>query len=293
MRKFFVIFFLCISIISGVSAGEKSTDTLTKLENSVFGISYPDQKQELRLNRLEENVYGIKKKGSPSERLKHLAKDLNSDVIGQEITPCEDTLAQQEYKSDNSVDYPIIDDVEKRLKITSKSGQTLHSRLVAIEKELFKKVYDTDDFYTRVERIKGEVYQNNELAYSDDDEDEIVIPEYSSDDIFDSLGIDRLKRHNPRMNQGSNNDRISRLEKKLLHRTYSDESENDRLARLENTVFDTDFYYDEETERLNRLEGAVKGQSSANKYDNNKIQQRINTALQIGAMILMVLACIL
>lgn len=293
MKKFIIIFLLCLSIITSTSASEKPTDTLTKLENSILNATYTNQKIETRLARLEEYVYGTKKKGSASERLKHLAKDLNSDIIGQEITPCEDTLAQQEYVSDSSVDYPIIDDVEKRLNIKTDSLKSLHSRLVAIEKQLFHSVYDTDDFYTRVERIKGEVYKNNELAQADEDENEITIPEYSSDDIFDAWGINKLKPRKSRYYQTDDSSRISRLEKKILNHTYSDENSNDRLARLENAIFDTDFYYDDETERLDRLEGAVKGQSSAGKYDNNKLQQHINTALQIGAMILMVLACIL
>lgn len=294
MKKFMVIIMMFFCLFTDVLAVEKATDTITKLENAVLGVTYTDQKTESRLNRLEEYVYGVKKKGTTTERLKHLAKDLNSDVIGQEIEPCEDTLAQQEYESDSSVDYPVIDAVEKNLNIKSNPSQSLRSRLVAIEKQLFSNVYDTDDFYTRVERIKGEVYKNSPAIAYDDEDDEFSIPEYIDKDISDDWGLDELmKRRRNNGNINNNNSRISKLERKILNQTFTDENANDRLARLENAVFDTEFYYDDETERLNRLEGAIRGQKTADRYDNNKFQQRLNTALQIGAMILMVLACIL
>lgn len=299
MKKFLIITLLCLSLFCRVQATEKATDTLTKIENSILGAVYTDQKTETRLDRLEEYVYGIKKQGKTADRLKQLAKDTNADVIGQEIEPCDDTLAQNdEYRSDSSVDYPVIEEVEKHLSIKSKPNQSLHSRIVAIEKRLFERVYDTDDFYTRVERIKGKVYKNYDSTlahnYDDDEYDTIDIPEYRADEILDEFGIDRIKRKPSYSNMSmADNSRISKLERRFFNDTFEEETTNDRLARLESEVFDTEFYNEDETQRLNRLEGAVKGQRSANKYDNNKLQQRINTALQIGAMILMVLACIL
>ena len=298
MKKYMIIFFILLSLLCRVCASEGKVDTLTKMETSVLGADYSNQKTELRLKRLEEYVYGKSKKGSNADRLKHLAKDLNADMIGQEITPCEDTLAyDDDYTPDSSVDYPVINEVEKHLSIKTKPKQSLHSRLVTIEKKLFNSVYDTDDYYTRVERIKGKVYKNENptIAHNYDDDD-IYIPEYVDEDDADGWGIDRLwqKRNSSRSSFGEfNNSKLSKLEQKILHRTYPDESNNDRLARLENSMFDTDFYYDNENERINRLEGALKGQKTADRYDSNKFQQGLNTALQIGAMVLMVLAFIL
>ena len=285
MKKLLITVFIIFCFMATAQAAEKSADTLSKLEDSMLGATYQNEKTENRLSRLEEYVYGTKKNGNTSERLKRLAKDLNADVIGEDTTACEKPQTPVfEYPEDSSVDYPIIDDVERNLKIKSQPAQSLHSRLVAIEKQIFNKVYDTDDFYTRVERIKGEVYKNS-VAQKYEDDDEILLPEYNSDSILNRYRTDRYGNFD--------NPRISKLERKILGNQYNDENENDRLARLENAMFDTEFYYDDTTERLERLEGAVKGQKSAAKYDNNKLQQRINTALQIGAMILMVLACIL
>ena len=296
MKNFIIVLLLCLCFICNVMAGEKSTDTLTKIENSFLGMTYTDQKIEKRLDRIEEYVYGAKKQGKPSDRLNKLAKDIHADMIGQEITPCEDTLAlEEDDAADSSVDYPVLNDVEKSLNIKSKPQQSLHSRLVAIEKKLFNSVYDTDNFYTRVERIKGKVYKNSDVIAQNYDEDEdIYLPEYSDDSsFFDGWNTDRIFKRKKPYDTSSVSSKLSKLEKKVLHTTYPDENDNDRLARLENQVFDTEFYYDDENERLDRLEGAIRGQKTANRYDNNKLQQRLNTAMQIGAMILMVLACIL
>lgn len=296
MKKFILIIFLIMTVLCSVSYAEGKIDTLSKIENSVLGVDYSNQKTETRLNRLEEYVYGVKKTGSNNDRIKRLSKDLNADVIGQEIEPCEDTLAMDEENvPDSSVDYPVIDEVEKHLSIKNTQKQSLHQRIVTIEKRLFSKTYETDDFYTRVERIKGRIYKNDTALAKSYDVDDISIPEYIPDEDSDGFEFDDISRRRnlSRNFVGNNTSELSKLEQKILHKTYPDESANDRLARLENSLFDTDFYYDDESERINRLEGALKGQKSAAKYDNNKFQQGLNTALQIGAMVLMVLAFIL
>lgn len=299
MKKILIIVLLLLGIICRVSAGEGKTDTLSKMETSILGVDYSNQKIEQRLNRLEEYVYGHTKTGNNNERLKHLTQDLNADVIGQEVKPTTDTLAdvETELPADNSVDYPVLKDVEKKLSIPSKQNQSLHSRLVAIEQKMFNSVYDTDDFYTRVERIKQKMYGGSDrLAYNDNNEISIpdVYPDgFSPSDYNDN---DFLSKHNfyKRNSTSSSNEyKLSALEQKILKNTYPDENNNDRLARLENCVFDTEFYYDNEQDRLTRLESAINAKRTASKYDNNKFQQRLNAALQIGTMILMVLACIL
>lgn len=297
MKKILIVILLLIGLICRVSAGEGKIDTLSKMENSVLGVEYTNQKTEQRLTRLEEYVYGKAKSGNNSDRLKRLAKDLNADVIGQEIPPTTDTLADAEVPADNSVDYPVLTDVENKLSLKSTPKQSLHSRLVAIEQKMFKNVYDTDDFYTRVERIKQKMYGGSEMLAQNNDMDEVSIPEmipdsFSSSD-FDTTGFLPKRNFYSRGNSSSSDYKLSVLEQKVLNNTYPDENNNDRLARLENCVFDTEFYYDNEQDRLSRLESAVKAKRTASKYDNNKFQQRLNAALQIGTMILMVLACIL
>ena len=58
-------------------------------------------------------------------------------------------------------------------------------------------------------------------------------------------------------------------------------------------MFGTNFTSDDNETRINRISSAYKAQKSAAKYDTNKFSQNITTAVQIGTLLLMVLACIL
>ena len=285
MKKFTIMALIIILTLGTAFSKESTTDTLTKIENSILGTSYSDQKPEPRLGRLEKLVYGKTKNGKTQDRLNELAKDLNADVIGQETTPSSDTfLTEEDEITDSSVDYPVVDDIEKKLNIKTSATKSLHSRLVTIEKQLFNNVYDTDDFYTRVERIKGKVYKGTNIIAQTDEDD---YASYENDNGFD---LDKILKGRY---SGNINSKLTKLERKVFDTTYSNQNTPDRLTRLEREIFNTEFYDDDESERLERLEGAVKGQRTAGRYDNNKFQQRLNTALQIGTMILMVLACIL
>ena len=293
MKKILIVFLFTILFGFHFSIVSANPDSLTKIENALLGVDYSNQKTEQRLARLEEFVYGHIKQGPTSQRLKTLSQDVHSDLIGQEIEPVEDTLMETEdVVADNSVNYPVLDDVEKKLAIKSTPTQSLHSRLVNIEKKMFNKVYDTDDFYTRVERIKQDTYGQNEML-AQNNSDDIFVPNTFPDNIDDYFYPDRSNFTTRSLLPNKVNYKLSALEQKVLNNTYPEENNNDRLARLENRVFDTEFYYDDDNARLKRLESAIKAQKTAKKYDNNKLQQHLNAALQIGTMLLMVLACIL
>lgn len=276
MRKFLIIIIIALSLICKVSAVEPKTDTLTKIENSILGIEYPDQKLEQRLNRLEEYLYGRIQSGNTKTRLAKVLETTKYNLLEQDNTIAD--VPEEVEPLDNSVDYPVLDDVEKKLGLKNNKNGHLNSRLATIEKKMFSSTYDKEDFFTRVERIKSKLYNGSSLAYGTDplEQDEFAPPQ----SFFDN---------------GSMNVRykLSLLEQRLLKNTFGDETNNDRLARLENVVFDTQFYNDDEHERLDRLETALKAKKSSPKYDNNKFQQGLSTAMQIGAMVLMVLAFIL
>ena len=86
---------------------------------------------------------------------------------------------------------------------------------------------------------------------------------------------------------------LSILEKNILHKNYGADTDDMRLSRMESKVFKTQFDEDDAQTRINRLSSAYSANQSMSKYDDNKFTQRMTTALQIGTLILMVLACIL
>lgn len=282
MRKILLVLIIICTIICSVFAVEPRIDTLSKVENAVLGITYSDQKLETRLNRLEEYLYGKVQAGNSNSRVAKILQTTKYSLLEEDTTVADNTFEVEPF--DDSVDYPVLDDVEKRLNIPSKTGNNLNTRLSTIEKKIFNTVHNNEDFFTRVERIKSKVYGNMSLAensFSDGNSFDTDFEDNFSPKSFFDKGSPTVRY------------KLSLLEQRLLKNTYGDETNNDRLARLENAVFETEFYNDNESERLNRLESVLKAKKSAPKYDTNKFQQGLSTAMQVGAMVLMVLAFIL
>ena len=73
MRKFILFIIIALSLICRATAVEPKIDSLSKIENSVLGIEYSDQKIEKRLTRLEEFLYGKAQSGNTKSRLAKIA----------------------------------------------------------------------------------------------------------------------------------------------------------------------------------------------------------------------------
>ena len=58
-------------------------------------------------------------------------------------------------------------------------------------------------------------------------------------------------------------------------------------------MFGTEFSTDDMNTRIKRLNSANKAKKTSKKYDSQKFQQKMSTAMEIGAMILMILAMVL
>lgn len=300
LKKLLVILILLMGI-QCFAANSVST-TLSKLEDATFGVDYSTEKPEARLNRLEKNIYGKTKSGSVQNRLSAINKDIAGDVIGQEIAPTSDTFMNEDdiVQSDGTENYPIIDEIEQKLFMHSTPEKSLHSRIVGIEKKMFNKTFDTEDYYTRVERIKAEYYNQNPPIAQNSYQDDYDYTAYndSEPDIqsyYSSPQANSFRRNRQPFSSYNSRDEyeLAALEEKILHNSYPNESVNERLSRLENKVFETDFFYDDAKVRLDRLASVSKAKKSSNRYDNNKFYSKLNTAMTIGSMVLMVLAFIL
>jgi len=306
LKKFVVLLAIIFNLTINSFAAESVSATLTKLEDATFGIDYPKDKPESRLNRLEKNIYGKAKMGSIESRLAKINKDIAGDTIGQEIKPSKDTFMTEEdlVASDGTEKYPIIDEIEQKLFLQITPEKSLRSRIVKIEKKLFNKTFETDDYYTRVERIKAEYYQQHPpIAQNNNDYydygSDYTANNFSEPDIESFYSSPQTQNFRKRMGEpfstyNSNDEyELAALEERILRNTYPNESVNDRLSRLENKVFETDFFYDDAKIRIDRLASVTKAKKSSPKYDNNRYYSKMNTAMQIGSMLLMVLAFIL
>lgn len=300
MKKILAIFLLCIYLNVGIipiyATVERSESIITKIENDIYGFDYSNDSSQNRVSRLEKSVYGKTSTGDINKRIKRLSADISADVIGLEIEPTEDTFKEnEETVADSSVNYPIVDEIEQKIFNQTYKQRDFHSRIVAIERKIFGKIYDVDDYSTRMDRIKAKVMPNT-IAKSGFDND-YTNQSYYDNDALTTNDLSALGRNRFSMPFGQKN--YSRP-----YANYGDMTGgaatlpanpnlNDELAQLEYETFGTEFSNEDTATRVKRLNSVSKAKKSASKYDSNKFSQRMSTAMEIGAMILMILAMVL
>ena len=86
---------------------------------------------------------------------------------------------------------------------------------------------------------------------------------------------------------------LAGLENAMFSKTYSQDPVGLRLNRLERKIFQRDFSSDDEYMRIQRLQAAANATQTAKLYEANKYQKYASTGIQLGSIILMILALIL
>ncbi len=301
MKRLLSIFFILVYISCGVPvslAAPAQTAAISKIENNIYGFEYKKDSTQKRVERLEQTVYGKISSGDLNKRLKKLSEDISADVIGLEIDPVEDTFAEADkVAEDSSVNYPVVDEIEKKIFNTTHKDRDFHTRIVTIEKKLFGKVYDVDDYSTRMDRIKAEVMPESvdtdrfAHEYRDNRDNSL-----SSNDIGGtgfsrfSMPFGQKNYTRPYANYG---DEFTTGSAAPMPSQSMQPNLNDELAQMEYEMFGTEFSNEDTAQRIKRLNSVNKAKKSSHRYDSNKFQQRMSTAMEIGAMILMILAMVL
>ncbi|MBO5737774.1 hypothetical protein J6R97_00355 [bacterium] len=294
MRKLFVylnIFFALLILIPTANCFSISNTTISKIENDIFGFEYNNDTPQKRIARLEKTIYGKENNGDINKRIEKLSKDVTAEQIGLEIPPVEDTFSQQEeIVADNTVNYPIVDEIEQKIFNKTFKERDFHTRIVTIERKLFGKIYDVEDYSTRMDRIKAEVMPERlarEKVFGYDNTDEML----SSNDMS-GLNFNRYATTRPYGQENYTRPYANYGE--MTGGAYPiDNNINSELAQLEYDTFGTEFSNDDTSTRIKRLNSVNKAKKSTNKYDSAKFQQRMSTAMEIGAMLLMILAMVL
>lgn len=295
MKKMFIYLSILVYLFSFVPvntfASERTHNAeISKIENDIYGFDYINDELKNRVARLEKTIYGKESSGDINKRIKKIASDITADQIGLEIEPTEDTFREDETIADNTVNYPIVDEIEMKIFNQTFKNRDFHTRIVTIERKLFGKIYDVDDYSKRMDRIKAEVMPER-LA-----REKVFGYDNSSDSLnsFDLSGLN-ANRFAGRMPYGQEN----------YIRPYAnygdmsggaypvDENLNQELAQLEYNTFGTEFSNEDTPTRIKRLNSVNKAKKSSSRYDNAKFQQRMSTAMEIGAMLLMILAMVL
>ena len=242
--------------------------TLSKIENSLFGIEYTGQNDSERLARLEKSIYGKTFNDSNLKRTQRIFDDLSAEEIGNEIEPKFDTFAEEDeiIALQEKVNYPVIDELEEKVFKKKFSEKDINTRLASLEKFSFSKTYEKDSFADRVERLRKDILGTriDDMNFDTKDEEYFDYPQSNSfANSFD----------NPDYNY------------------YS--SPKSDLEKDEMYYFNRTFDNETMSQRKKRIKSIKKAQKQAAGYDNNKFQQGLSTAMQVGAFILMILAIVL
>lgn len=301
-----LILLLTISFNSTCFAKTNSQSTLTEIEKTIIGMNFDTQTEQKRIERLEKAIYGEVSKGTTSQRLERIKKDISADVIKDQIEPKRDTFADEEDdeyypQADKNVNYPIIDELEMQVFKKKFNNLRVNERLNKLETSTFKKIYD-EDLNTRTERLKKVLLKEKNIIpqteYELSDEDiyqdynTFNIKPYSKFNQNENLSRNETPNFN-RTNLDTDTLPLFSLEKSILRKTYPQDTTNTRLIRLESKLFNTTYTDDDTETRIERLAAAYSAKQNSQKYDSYKFQQRMATAMQIGAFILMILTAIL
>lgn len=309
MKKIILILTFLLTINIGFAVSTNS-NFLDNIENSLYGFTYTTSDEISRLSRIEQSVYGHEKSNiSTAERINALKKDMAADLIGQEISPKEDTFAEEQdsYKEEKlaqlppagaNVDYPSINELEKQIFKKEFKTKDLNSRLADLEKQVLGQTFDNEPFSNRVDRLQAKIkpksFMDNNIAQSSNDyysDNAIPLDKNYRLDEYQGAEFDYDSYNASTPNPSKVN--LASVEKSIFKKTFNQDSIENRISRLESTMFGTTFASDSQQSRINRISSAYKATKTAGKYDSNKFSQNMATAMQIGTILLMILACVL
>ena len=298
IKLLFCIFGLFV-LQTTCEAKSQPSEVLSKIEKSLFNMDYSKQSEDVRLKRIEENVYGVASTKAVSLRIEKLSKDLAANLIGQEIKPKKDSFLNDDEiittKSNEDMNYALVNNLERKVfKYEFKNVDIIY-RLSALEGQVFKDNYSVDDLSTRISRLQNAVMYNK-FPSKDISIAQLPIPQQK---IFTMENL-KEKKLIPIPNSIDKQEQILNpkiklisLEMSILKNSFPSEKTSDRLAKLESKVFNSTFLDDDEQTRLNRIEGACKATGSLKKYSGNRASQRTATAIQMGTILLMILPFLL
>ena len=279
MKKLKVLILLIFLSFGLCYASENIEAQLSRMENSIWGFTYEKQDTSKRLSRIEKNVFGKTNQGlTPENRIKKL-----NATLGYETEEDKIKLAQEQYqKEEEDVNYPQIDELEYQMFQETYEKETIYKRLERLEKKIFGSKQE-GNLALRTDRLKAYI-QKNDIAQN---------PNYYSKKPYRPTQDIESYAYSQSKYDSDIHIQIAGLETALFSKTYSQDPIGLRLNRLERKIFQRDFSSDDEGLRIQRLQAAANAQQTAKLYEANKFQKYASTGIQLGSLLLMILALIL
>ena len=254
---------------------------LSKIENDLWGFDYGKDTDSKRLSRIETNVFG---QTNANETIEKRIEKINRALGIESQKEAQSTAGELMQEEVQGVSYPQIDQLELKLFSKVYDKENIYKRLERLEKKIFGSTQE-GDLASRTDKLKG--YLNIDTTPK---------TVYTQENTFQNYRNPANTYNNYDEYDSYNSDmsiQIAGLENSLFGKTFSQDPVGLRLNRLERKIFQRDFSTDDDILRMQRLQAAASAKKTAKYYDMNKAQKFTSTGLQIGTLILMILAMIL
>ena len=273
MRKVFILLTLFF-VFSGLCFAYNNTDlkaeieTIEKETNTYYGDNLP---LEIRLKNAEVYVFGESKNGDMKARITAIYK-----TLGIPLTEAEPANPKYEIENNIAANYPSVDKLEKQHfgKIFDK--ENIYSRLDRLEKKVFGKI-SSKPLNDRVAALQEKNFKA-ENTFSKAAEGKSYSQNYDDYNYYSAKTYDST---------------INKIEQKIWKQSFENEIMDKRLSRIENKLFGKDFPEDNESTIIERIKSVVKAAKSGQEYKVNKFAKYAATGIQVGGLILLILAMIL
>ncbi len=277
LKSIFILFIICCNLLCAFA--DDTEVLLSRMESSIWGFTYEKDNVSKRLSRIERNVFGKATQGlSTEKRVKKLSSALGLETEEDELKLAQEQILQEE----EDVNYPQIDKLEYQMFKQTFEKETIYKRLERLERKIFGTTQE-GNLALRTDRLKAYI-QKDEIAQS---------PQYYTKQPYTTTQDVEKYMQSQSKYDSDMFIQIAGLETALFSKTYSQDPMGLRLNRLERKIFQRDFSSDDESIRIQRLQAAANAQRTAKLYEANKIQKYASTGIQLGSLILMILALIL
>ena len=316
-KKLLLSVFAVFVFSSNSFAADYVTTKLNEIEKYFYGYTNKGS-DTARVTRVEKDLYGKTSSQSLKNRVDKIYKDMNLEGSTGAAAPVNQSFEQIQKdigpKAEAGIKYPIVDKLEQKAFNKSYENDDIYDRLSRLEKKVFPndvKRESTLSLNERVDALRDKLLGGSQLAAVDIDpyREEIILEDGQkylgdSDGQYNYYSYENSKNHIAQPSSESykesygassgyaQNYDLDVLEKQLFGKRFAQEPPSKRLARLESNLFQRTFSDNDEA-RIQRLLAVTTAQKTSQEYDSNKWARRLNAGIQIGSILLMVLAMIL
>lgn len=283
MKKIILILSIIILNLIPAIAGTIS-NALNDIENNLFGFKYENETETIRIERIEDYIYGDKKTGEINQRIKNIRNDiglLSAEEKAKQKEQIKENIIKKELtsaKEDSTVEYPMVDKIEQELFKTTYKNENIYARLDRLEQTVFNKT-SNEPLTNRVDKLASIIVPKKEVKEE---------PTYTQEDLNNFYSPDLQAVTNENMTF-----QLAVLEQSMLNKAYDGENIANRLNRLEQKLFNRNFPNDNDISRLQRVLVAYEAKKDSYKYENNRKMQKMATFSQLGGFLLMLLAILI